>query len=660
MRLSVKDIAPGKEKETMVNPKTRLGIFVFFDPQGIVDGYEVELLKSFRRNLTKLVIVSNCEVCPEGIETLKANCDELYFRENQGLDAAAFQAGMTTFCGWDQVCSYDELVLINDTFFGPIHSFDEMFREMDSRDLDFWGMSAGYRQEDGWGMSKYGYIPDHIQTFFVAFRQNMVKSQEFQDYWNGYDSAGKTSFKEVVAGHEMIMTRHFQDLGFKWDIYADSECYRSDYENENFNIYFFRSYEMMRDMKFPVFKKKVLSSDMAELLFMNDCEEAARAMDYIQNQTDYDENLIWDNVLRVYNVVDLYRSMHLNYVLPSIPAEGAALNQAALVFHVTQPFFAETFAARAQMLSQKLDVYLIPEGEKVQEIVKKTLPWDTQVKLLEPTGQTTPMGAFVLRCRELAEQYAYLGFVHDEANPNHYPMTVAQSTVDGYLQNTARDADYISQVLSCFQKQPRLGVLGTAFPLHHYGFSNYIDAWNGFFPAVKHTAETWKLRCQLSDKKQPIMNTGTFWCRTAALRELWNQSFTAGDFRLDGISLESKQDQVLRRILPYAAQSAGYFSGITMHTEYASMRITDQELMLHELVSTAEKQLGITRGTYIDFRDELRLFGTDAPDGRVTVNLSDMSVLFLAKYILFRYLPRQVRIRIRQLGAALKRRIARK
>lgn len=651
--------ADGKERKTMLDPKTRLGIFVFFDGQGIVDDYEVELLRSFRKNLTKLVVISNCEVCPQGIETLKENCDELYFRENQGLDAAAFKAGMVKFCGWDQVCSYDEVCLINDTFFGPIHSFDEMFREMDSRDLDFWGMSAGYRQVDGWNMSKYGYIPDHIQTFFVAFRQNMVKSQAFQDYWNGYDDAGKTSFKDVVAGHEMIMTRHFQDLGFKWGIYADSERYRSAYEDENFNIYFYRSHEMMENMKFPVFKKKVLSSDMAELLYMSDLEDAADAMDYIENQTDYDSNLIWDNVLRVYNVTDLYHSLHLNYVLPSVPAQMPQGQKAALVFQVTNPFFAEPFAQRAQVLSQSLPVYLIPEGDEIRAMVQQVLPENSQVKLLQSTGQTTAMGGFLLGCRKLAETYEFLGFIHDEQNQNHYPTTVPESTVYGYLQNLANDRDYISQVLSCLQQHPRLGVLGSPCPVHHYGFENILDAWGSYFPAVESWIKEQGISCKLSKDKQPIMNTGTFWCRTAALRGLWQQNWKAGDFQPDGISLESKTDEVLKRVLPYAAQAAGYYSGIVMHTNYASMRVTNQEIMLHELSSMVQEQLHVTAGTYIDFRDQMKLFAMGEADGKVTVNLSDMSILFLAKYILFRYLPKQVRIRLRQIAGGLKRRMSR-
>ena len=116
---------------------SRLGIFVFFDPQGIVDGYVTELLRGLRPNLERLVIVSNTELDDTAEKTLRQYADDVIVRENHGLDAAAFKAGMIQFCGWEEVERYDEVVLVNDTFFGPIHSFDDMFSGMADRDVDF-------------------------------------------------------------------------------------------------------------------------------------------------------------------------------------------------------------------------------------------------------------------------------------------------------------------------------------------------------------------------------------------------------------------------------------------------------------------------------------------------------------------------------------------
>lgn len=618
---------------------SRLGMFVFYDPQGIVDRYVLHLLTALRPEFQKLIIISNTALEEAEAEKLRQHCDELYFRENKGLDAAAFKQGFTSFCGWEEVQKYDEVVLVNDTFFGPIHSFSEMFQEMSERDVDFWGMSAGYRQEDGWKWTDFGYIPDHIQTFFVAFRQNMVCSQVFQEYWNQYNE-DLTTFEQVVAGHEMVMTKYFQDRGFRWDIYADTEHYRSPYKSENFNLYFYSASDMLQTMRFPVLKKKVLNADTEELLYMRDLGDAAQAMAYIKNNTQYDTDLIWDNILRLYNVTDLYHSLNLNYVLPSTPCTPKTGDQAALVFFLTNPFFVKQFCQKAETLAQKLAVYLIPEGNEIRNLAAQYLSPDSKVTVLADSCQQTEMGAVALCCKSLADQYTYLGFIHDLQNPEHYPATVAESTVQGYLQNAAMDSDYLSQIICCFESNPRLGVLGTPFPVHHHGFGTYANGWGDWFKDVCQTAETWKLQCVLSEKKPPLTHTGVFWCRTAALRPLWQRRWKPGDFKRSPVTLENKHNEILKRILPYIAQSEGYYSGIVMHTQYASVRLTEQEFMLQEIVRTTTGQFKIFSDCFNGYMRQLRAYGADP--AQTKVDLSAIGLRTLLLIIMDKYVPKKI------------------
>lgn len=583
---------------------SRLGVFVFFDPQGIVDDYVIRLLQSFRESISRMVVVSNVALSSAEQEKLERNADAVFVRENSGLDAAAFKAGMVTFCGWEEVEKYDEVVLINDTFFGPVHSFSEMFDEMQGRDIDFWGMSAGYSCEDGWHRVKYGYIPTHIQTFFVAFRKKMVCSKEFQNYWNSYDDT-MNDFVSVVTQHETTMTKHFQDLGFRWDIYADTQRYKSKHRSENFNIYHHHAHNMMRYMKFPVLKKKVLGVSMTDYLYMNDLEEPADAMRYIHNESEYDAHLIWDNVLRLYNLTDLYNSLHLNCIFSSAPIEEHNIQRAALIYHVANPFFAELFCRHACQLSETLDVYLIPGSTEIKALFIQYLPEDSKVKVLEATDQKTEMGHFVLLCTELAEQYSYLGFVHDVDNSAHYPTTVPESTVYGYLQNVANDGNYVKQIVNCFENNPRLGVLGTPFPIHHNGFNNYGNEWGEWFKDTCNLAQIMNLHCNLAENKKPFIITGAFWCRTAALRPLWEMKWTQEQFHRNPASKISRMNEVLKRILPYVAQHEGYYSGVVMHVNYASMRITGQQYMMDQVVNVSRQHLGCPGESFAGFVEQL-------------------------------------------------------
>ena len=623
----------------MTEKMSRLGIFVFYDPQGVVDDYVLRLMEAFRPHFTRLITISNTKLDHVAKERLEQYSDDLFVRENRGLDAAAFKEGLISFCGWEEVERYDEVVLMNDTFFGPVHSFDDMFEEMSGRDLDFWGMTAAYQSVDGWKRVKYGYVPSHIPTFFVAFRRNMVCTDEFRSYWYGYNES-MNDFISVVTQHEMVMTKHFQDLGFRWDAYANTQSYCSANRSENFNLYHFHAHTMMRDMNFPVLKKKVLNINLQDQLFMQDLESASDALAYIQNETDYDTKLIWDNVLRLYNVTDLYQSLHLNYVLPSVQVSMPEGKRIALVYHVANPFFAEQICIHAAQHQETVDVYVLPGDKKVEAGLREILTEENGIRILAPTHQKTEMGNFVLRCKELAEQYDYLGFAHDVDNPEHYPTTVPESTVYGYLQNIANDPAYLSQVINCFEQNPRLGILGTPFPIHHHGFGAYGNEWGGYFATVKTLADKMKLKCNLKEEKLPFMITGAFWCRTEAICDLWKKDWSEDQFYSDPVKKNSKMNEALKRILPFAAQSQRYYSGIVMHTNYAAMRITGQQAMLDQIVGATRQNLGCFADFYAGYMQQLQSAARTPAMTPVAMDISNLRIRNIVRMYLERHTPR--------------------
>lgn len=632
---------------------TRLGLFVFFDSQGIVDDYVIYLLKHLRPNFSKLVIISNGQLGEAARIRLTTYADSLFIRDNQGLDAAAYKAALVSFCGWDEVEKYDEIVLFNDTFYGPVHSFVDMFEEMSSRDLDFWGMSAGYHSLDDWNRVKYGYIPDHIQTFFIAFRKHMVCTDAFHDYWNNYDDT-INDFASVVTQNEVVLTRHFQDLGFHWEIYADTQRYCSRYHSENFNIYHYLPYTMMRDMHFPILKRKVLNVDLSKHLCMQDLESASDALAYIQNETNYDTDMIWDNLLRIYNIADLYRTLHLNYVLPSDQVPLPQGKHIALVYRIGNPLFVEHFCRHANAICKSVDVYMIAETHEVTKILLQYSREMPALTVLEGSGQKTEMGTFVLRCKELAEQYDYLGFIHDVDNPDHSPVTIAESTVYGYLQNIANDPAYLSQVINCFEQNPKLGVLGIPFPVHDYGFSNYGDMWGSCFDTVTKLSQYLHLNSNIVKEKPPFMIIGAFWCRTVAIRNIWNRKWDVNDFAVNPVTYSCKTNNALIRLLPYIAQSARYYSGIVMHTNYASMRLTGQQHMLSQLTETIYTQLGVVPGRYRDYLEQLGRIHYKDSNIPLSIDLSELGIGRIIRIFLERKTPQWITKRMFRLYRFLK------
>ena len=91
----------------------RLGIFVFYDKEGIVDNYVCYLLKNLEKFLDHLIIICNGQLTDKGRKRLEAFSDDIHIRENTGYDAMAYKLAMTEYLGWDEILKYDEVLTFN-------------------------------------------------------------------------------------------------------------------------------------------------------------------------------------------------------------------------------------------------------------------------------------------------------------------------------------------------------------------------------------------------------------------------------------------------------------------------------------------------------------------------------------------------------------------
>lgn len=160
---------------------------------------------------SEIFVICNGELQEEGRKTLE-QYGQVMVRENKGFDVWAYKTALETY-GWDKLQEYDEVIMMNSTIMGPVFPLKETFDKMDARDVDFWGITEYAKQMcDPSGCCKYGYIPTHIQSHFIVCRRSLISSREFQEYWDEMPMIH--SYWEAVGKHEMIFTKHFEDLGF--------------------------------------------------------------------------------------------------------------------------------------------------------------------------------------------------------------------------------------------------------------------------------------------------------------------------------------------------------------------------------------------------------------------------------------------------------------
>ena len=200
-------------------------VYVIFESEARLQEYKLRFLQALAPLVDDVIVVVNGQLHDDDINTLETY-GRVLTRDNKGYDTAAFREGIFAF-GKDKLKDYDQLFLVNDTNIGPMRDLSQVFQEMADKQLDFWGISFGEEQEDVTKENPYGYIPKHLQSYFLVIEKLMLNDDSFYEYWSHLTDTD--SRDKAIGRHETRFTKHFADLGYRFDAvvqeYEDSAMY---------------------------------------------------------------------------------------------------------------------------------------------------------------------------------------------------------------------------------------------------------------------------------------------------------------------------------------------------------------------------------------------------------------------------------------------------
>ena len=200
-------------------------VYVIFESEARLQEYKLRFLQALAPLVDDVIVVVNGQLHDDDINSLE-NYGRVLTRDNKGYDTAAFREGIFAF-GKDKLKDYDQLLLVNDTNIGPMRDLSQVFKEMADKQLDFWGISFGEEQEDVTKENPYGYIPKHLQSYFLVIEKLMLNDDAFYEYWTHLTDTD--SRDKAIGRHETRFTKHFADLGYRYDAvvqeYEDSAMY---------------------------------------------------------------------------------------------------------------------------------------------------------------------------------------------------------------------------------------------------------------------------------------------------------------------------------------------------------------------------------------------------------------------------------------------------
>lgn len=219
--------------------KRSLGVFCFYDPQGIVDDYIIFILESLKEVLNEIIVVVNGEICNESYCKLANEVDYIVVRENKGYDAGAYKEILLNYCN---VNEWDEIVLFNGTFYGPFVEWKTIFEKMQK--YDFWGLYKNITYEK-----------TYLASFFLVFEKNLIREKLFMHFWEQMELPD--SYFSDFKVFEEPLVEYFSNAGYTWsDWYSENGGIKED------NVPIYKKHtleELVKTYKMPVIKYKWFS-----------------------------------------------------------------------------------------------------------------------------------------------------------------------------------------------------------------------------------------------------------------------------------------------------------------------------------------------------------------------------------------------------------------
>jgi lipopolysaccharide biosynthesis protein len=207
-----------------VSKERKICLFAGFDQTNAIQDYVVYYLKELSK-LADIYYLADCPMPQKELDKLSGITKGAYAFRHGKYDFGSWQE-LIKRVTWEEIGKYDQLIFANDSCYGPIFPFQDMFVKMESQNVDFWGITKN---------TAFNF---HLQSYFLVFTKKIFCSEKFRLFIDGV--AQQKTFLDVVRTYEVRLTQMLIEEGFSVGVYADESG------NRNLALYPLRSMAMYR------------------------------------------------------------------------------------------------------------------------------------------------------------------------------------------------------------------------------------------------------------------------------------------------------------------------------------------------------------------------------------------------------------------------------
>ena len=525
--------------------------------------YVLFLIKSLRKNSEKLIACTSNRIEGALLQKISQYADAIYQYDNY-IDINRWKDVLIHKISREELQCNQELLLINDSMFGPIFPMEELLARLNMIQADFLGLTAHGKMKLLHGKKEVLW-PRFIQTYFLLIRQPMLSSSDLIEYLSNLPVF--PDYVTASEGFEYVFTETFEKKGYKWDVLIDTSD-KEDKEGKYFESFIlFDLYELVTKKGFPFIPKYIFEIDFPEMQVYNSGNDMSRTLAYLEAESKFDTQLIYKNIIPRFNLHDIINRLNLYYIVDESSETTGYQGKTAVFSYLFYSDLFEYSISKLNNTPDSMDVFIATDTHEKKHTIQKLIKGtnlEKHCKLILHGGKGRDLSALLVTFHDYILQYDLICFIHDKKSSQMAYATVGQVFNINSWENTLNSKEYILGVLELFEQHPLLGFLCPPMLIHNTYFHTGIDAWTICQKKILSLADKIGIYAKLDFNKNPVALGSVFWCRTKALKRLFEFGFQYSDFPDEPMPVDGTISHAIERIFPYVAQFEGYYSGYIM------------------------------------------------------------------------------------------------
>lgn len=184
----------------------RVAVFASYNQEAKIADYVIYYLTELKKEVDAIVFVTDNETEEQELKKIENKIVYASCYNHKGYDFGSYKIGFRIAMQKGLLKEAEELIFLNDSCYGPIFPFKNVFDTMASRSCDVWGLVESHE------------ALHHIQSFFMVFRRKVFTSSVFCNFVEELHPLG--CFMDYVNLYERRFTVILKRAGFTTDVYV--------------------------------------------------------------------------------------------------------------------------------------------------------------------------------------------------------------------------------------------------------------------------------------------------------------------------------------------------------------------------------------------------------------------------------------------------------